>query len=503
MAFPTIPTVAGGRVITGVQTGTSSTRTFPSLSGLTKDSGDLLIAIVWGYQSSLTSAIFSSWGAGFTEIRDIGVASQHCVGVAYKISDGTETGTFTVTQAGTVTGDAAFIVMSIPGAHSSTAPEVTAALATGTSSAANPASLDPSGWATEDTLWISTMANGETSTTGSFTGIGGPPSNFSDEAQTGISQDAVGGIEASCSFFQSAVSSVDAPAGTCDTSNARNGAMVIAVRPAPAAITLAPDPVVLDLAVAAPTLDLTLALTPTPVVLDFAVPGAVAEFPPIVLAPSPVLLDLSVTAPTMPMTLALTPTPVVLDLGIAAPTIGLGAVTLSPTPVVLDLSLTTPTLGLVLALLPAPVVLDLGVAGGDLQIGGAPIDLTPDPVVLDLSVVAPALGLVLDLVPTPVVLDLAVAASQVSLGSLVLAPTPVVLALRLTEPGQVGPIVIVSGSDHDIILESIAFFEAFDVADPVTQRQMLRKWLLEHGARRRLREGFWIIEGGLHPSRYL
>ena len=231
MAFPTIPT--GGRVVTGVQTGTSATRTFPSLTGLTKNNGDLLIAIIVGYQSSLTSAIFSAWGAGFTEIRDIGVTTQHCVGVAYKISDGTETGTFSVTQAGTVTGDSAFILLSIPGAHGTTAPEVSAALATGTAAAADPASLNPAGWDAEDTLWVSVLGNGETATGGTFTGTASAPTNYGDYAETSISQDAVGGVQAAVSFRQLNASSEDVGAGTVDLSNARNCAFVIAVRPLP------------------------------------------------------------------------------------------------------------------------------------------------------------------------------------------------------------------------------------------------------------------------------
>jgi len=55
VTFPTIPTVAATRVVTGVQANTTATRTFPNLSGLTKNSGDLLIAIVVGYQSSAAS----------------------------------------------------------------------------------------------------------------------------------------------------------------------------------------------------------------------------------------------------------------------------------------------------------------------------------------------------------------------------------------------------------------------------------------------------------------
>lgn len=106
MAFPTIPTAAAGRVLSTNQADTSGTRTFPSLSSLTKNAGDLLIAIIVAYQNGGSAdANFSSWGGGFTEFydNDNGAATMS-VGAAYKVSTGSETGTFSVTQAATVTG---------------------------------------------------------------------------------------------------------------------------------------------------------------------------------------------------------------------------------------------------------------------------------------------------------------------------------------------------------------------------------------------------------------
>jgi hypothetical protein len=236
MAFPTIPTAGAGRILTGFQANTTAARTFPSLSSLTKNPGDLLLAIVVGYQSSLTSNIWT-WPAGWTELRDIGVASQMCVGVAYRWSDGTETGTFNATQAGTVTGHAGMILMSIAGAHTTTPPEASAALANGTTAAANPAALDPAGWAAEDTLWISLGASGETALTGSYTGMGlaaGPPTNYADAISTGESGDVIGAIAAAVAFRQLNASSEDVGTwSSADLSNARNVALVIAVRPAP------------------------------------------------------------------------------------------------------------------------------------------------------------------------------------------------------------------------------------------------------------------------------
>lgn len=239
MAFPTIPTVAAGRVLSTNQLNTTATRTFPDLSSLTKNSGDLLIAIVVGYQSSLTSAIFSSWGASFTEFHDSGGTSEMCVGMAYKWSDGTETGTFTVTQGGTVTGDASLFLLSIPGAHASTPPEA-GSRAVGTASAANPAAFNPTGWDAEDTLWISLVGSGMTSGTGSWTATGTTaPTNYTDRVDTNASDTSTtGDCEAAVSFRQVNAASEDVGTAGVDTSNARNVAVVIAVRPAPAATTL-------------------------------------------------------------------------------------------------------------------------------------------------------------------------------------------------------------------------------------------------------------------------
>lgn len=238
MVFPTIPTAGAGRVLTNVQANTTATRTFPSLSSLTKNSGDRLIAICVAYQSSAAAgAVFSGWTGGFTERADLGGSTSNMsVGVAELISAGTETGTFAVTQAATITGHSVQILLSIAGAHASTAIEVSA-IAHGTAAAADPAALDPAGWAAEDTLWIVVAGSGETATTGSFTGLGAtPPTNYGNHVLTGISQDAVGGAEGGVAFRQLNASSENVGTwSSVDVSNARNSALLIAVRPAEAA----------------------------------------------------------------------------------------------------------------------------------------------------------------------------------------------------------------------------------------------------------------------------
>lgn len=235
MAFPTIPLVADGRVLTAVQANATSPRTFPNLSSLTKNSGDLLIAIIVAYQS--TAGAFSTWGAGFTEFTDQFSSTTMAIGAAYKWSDGTETGTFTVAQSATITGHAAMFLLSIPGAHLSTPPEA-GTKANGTTSAAAIPAFNPAGWDAEDTLWIMVGCCGETATGGAFQAMSaGDPTNYSDNVLTGISADAVGGVEGKVAFRQLNAASEDPPDFSPDLSNARNSGLLIAVRPAAAVPT--------------------------------------------------------------------------------------------------------------------------------------------------------------------------------------------------------------------------------------------------------------------------
>lgn len=236
MTFPTIPTVAAGRVLTGVQANTTATRTFPNLSGLTKNAGDRLIAICIAYQTSTgTNAAFSGWTGGFSEIHDSATSTTMAIGVAEKVSDGTETGTIVVTQAGTITGHACFFLLSIPGAHASTPSEV-GGRASGTSAAAAIGALNPAGWDVEDTLWIAVGGSGEVSTTGSYTGMTtGDISPYTDAVVTGASGDVAGAVEGKVMFRQVAAASEDPPNFAPDLSNARNAGVIIAVRPAAAA----------------------------------------------------------------------------------------------------------------------------------------------------------------------------------------------------------------------------------------------------------------------------
>jgi len=232
MAFPTIPT--GGRILAANQLNNTSPRTFPDLSGLTKNSGDLLIAICVAYQTSTgTNAAFSGWTGSFTEFHDSASSTTMAIGAAYKWSTGSETGTFAVTQAATITGDASMILMSIPGAHGSTPPEAGGRVSA-TTALPDPTSFDPSGWGVEDTMWINVVGCGCTNIGGTWTGCGAtPPTNYTNWLDTNAADTSVvGDCEAAVSFRHNRAAAEDAgTASGIDISNARSAALTIAVRP--------------------------------------------------------------------------------------------------------------------------------------------------------------------------------------------------------------------------------------------------------------------------------
>ena len=240
MAFPTIPTVGAGRVLTAVQANTFATRTFPNLSSLTKNAGDLLIAIVMGYGTTAANdAAWGSWTGGFNEFRDENetAGTFPTYGMAYKWSDGTEATAISVTQAATITGHAAFILLSIPGAHPITPPEADGGARASNAVPSVGPGFNPSGWDVEDTLWIAVGMTGETATAGSFTGPGATaPTGYTDQVTTALSGDVVGGVQMAASFKQlAAANDTTSPISysAMDVSNSRNAICLVAVRPAP------------------------------------------------------------------------------------------------------------------------------------------------------------------------------------------------------------------------------------------------------------------------------
>jgi hypothetical protein len=244
MAFPTVPTTASGDLLSSTTSPASTTHTFPSLSSLRggagPQAGDLLLAICVQYQGGTANAEFSSWGASFSEILDDALASgtgNGANGVAYKVATGSESGTFTVTSAHSF--KSVQFLMRIPAEEwrgSGSPPEVLGSTrATGL--AADPGSLNPSGWDAEDTLWIAIAGQTETSTTGSPPTLDSPPANFSGQLIVARVADAVGDITAGVAFRQQNAAAQDVGTWTGSNLNRGNGiATVIAVRPSPSTL---------------------------------------------------------------------------------------------------------------------------------------------------------------------------------------------------------------------------------------------------------------------------
>jgi len=152
MAFPVRQTAddKSGSVTVG---SSSWTLTYPT----NLQNGDLIIAIM-GRPSTTGGA--ATFPAGFVTANSAGTRATD---YAKKVSDGTETGNFTVTLSANNTGG--WIVFRITnwGGTLGTTFDNTAGTcgdvarqpsATGTSTTPDPPSLDPASWGTEDTLWI-------------------------------------------------------------------------------------------------------------------------------------------------------------------------------------------------------------------------------------------------------------------------------------------------------------------------------------------------------------
>jgi hypothetical protein len=228
VALPTVPTAAASRALAGVQANTTATRATGNLTGLTKNSGDLLIAIFVAYQTSIgTNAAFSGWTAGWTEFADFATSTTMPIGAAYKRSTGSETGTVTATQAATITGHAAWFLLSISVVHPTSNPEA-GGYNSGTTTAANATTVTPS-WASDDALWIAVAGNGATAA-GTFDGITAAPPNYTNMLDSGVSSTSTGGVEGAVAFRALTAASEDVGAFTVDVSSARSSALTIAVR---------------------------------------------------------------------------------------------------------------------------------------------------------------------------------------------------------------------------------------------------------------------------------
>lgn len=213
MAAPTLASVTETDFATSVTS--MAVNTPASLS-----SGDLLIALVH-VRNSGTWTVPSGW----TEFgSQLGGGSVGESTYFYKAADGSEENTTLTWTAGTGT-TAAWQMLRITNWHGSTAPEV--ATTSGDVSSADPPSLNPSNWGTEETLWLAVAGHSAISTTP----FSAAPSGYSGFAQNGASS---GGAATAIAhgYLGNEADSEDPGAFTVSGSNRFWAAATIAIRPA-------------------------------------------------------------------------------------------------------------------------------------------------------------------------------------------------------------------------------------------------------------------------------
>ena len=155
---------------------------------------------------------------------------------------------------------------------------------------------------------------------------------------------------------------------------------------ATAGTVIQPDPVLFDLVVPNPSVDLgSLAIAPSPALLSLLAPNPSVGLGALAVAPDPVELAFAVPAPAIAQgALILAPDPVLLSLVAASPALDLGQLTIAPSPAILGLAVPEPSvvLQVEVEIAPTPVVLELVVPDVDVALG---LVVSPDPVQLILS----------------------------------------------------------------------------------------------------------------------
>jgi hypothetical protein len=153
MAFPSVA---------ATNTSTAAASTTPSVSlPASISAGDLLlIAVYTGSGSTVTAT-------GWTSVYSNTNIGSGTLAILYKIASGSEGASVTVANSPGFS--SAHLAYRITGAHASQAPEAGTA-ATGFSSNPDPPSFDPSGWGTEDTLWIAVYVTTNGTVTGYSSG---------------------------------------------------------------------------------------------------------------------------------------------------------------------------------------------------------------------------------------------------------------------------------------------------------------------------------------------
>lgn len=209
LAFPTI----AGTVANTADATAATSRAVNLPSGIT--SGELLLMFMGSGAATTYNA------TGWTDL----LASNAVYGILYRIADGSEGATVTVTTAST---KLACIVFRVTNWFGSGIPAKTT-LVSGSSTAPDPGALTPA-WGAADTLWFAFEGSGNGATATVY------PTNYADNqttvAATGGSAATRGGAAVATRNLNNA--SDDPSAFTISTS-ASWGAFTIGVRPAPAA----------------------------------------------------------------------------------------------------------------------------------------------------------------------------------------------------------------------------------------------------------------------------
>ena len=142
---------------------------------------DDLLIVLFVNTGTATVTTPSGWNFMSSAYRDSGSANGNSVrfSVYYKKAVGTEDGTQVDFSTSPTSTRAAAQVYRISATswHTTTPPEISTA-ATGTSNSPDPGSLDPTGWGTEETLWIAACGFGDDD------GMGGYPSNYTNGEET-------------------------------------------------------------------------------------------------------------------------------------------------------------------------------------------------------------------------------------------------------------------------------------------------------------------------------
>ena len=179
-----VPTLAAPVVTSVTETafGTDTTDHYVNMPA-TVNAGDLLI-VLFTNDGSATVTTPDGW----TPLASNAANGAVRLSVYYKIAEGTEGGT-TVNFVTFANEQAAAQVYRITDWHGTTPPEISTA-ATGTSTAPNPASLDPAGWDVADTLWIAVAGQDR----GDQSGTTAYPASYADGISTQSSDPATTGV---------------------------------------------------------------------------------------------------------------------------------------------------------------------------------------------------------------------------------------------------------------------------------------------------------------------